>query len=958
MRMRWSAQLPGGAVPAWRRVPLAALGCLTVVVVACYGGVLFGDRQFAFRDSAHFYYPLQWRVQQEWSAGRLPLWEPGANGGQPMLGSPMAAVLYPGKLVFALLPYAWGIRLYTVGHEVLAFWAMFALMRHWATGRAAATLAGLSYAFGGPVLSDYFNIIYLVGAAWLPLGILAADRWIRLGRRRGLVELALVLAMQVLGGDPEMAYLNMLCALGYGVGLSRSAAGARPRTSAVLLGVAAVALIWVWAGPSLARLVHAGGGRRGQSLLLSAWMLGLAAYAATRRPGHRARLAAMLLGLVAAGILALLLASAQVLPVLEHMAASERWAAAGPEDLFESSLLPYRVVEWIWPRVFGGFTAGPRYWMPILPPAGAHRPSPLSLYVGALPLILALGAAGFRDGPPWRSWMTAVVLLSFWGSLGEFAGPSGWSAGAATGDDSFYGLLTTALPVLRIFRFPYKLLTLTTLGLSALAAVGWDRFASGVGRRRSFAIAIGLLVTTFVGLASAATMRDRMAAAMAARAVGSAVFGPLDAPGAAGAVVRGLGHGAVALSASLAILIGSMGRRRAAATAMAMALVTADLAVAHAPLIIAIPQADFEREPEVLEAIRAAERAEPGPGPFRIQRLPSWVPTGWADSPSKERLRELVDWEIDTLQPAFGWLHGLDYVFVDESETASLDQRRLFRPAYRVLDPATSSTLGVEPGKPVLYHPRAAFDLWGARYFILPSSPGDWTDENRSYAAFIDRTDLIYPDPASMAGPDRAGDRRRWLRERDVQVRRNRSAFPRAWVVHDARLIRPLDGGHSAARDTLIARLQSADAPDRAGGASSPADLRRTAYVESDAPSTLAPYLPGEDPHPLDSSSPAAEIVSVREEAPTRTVIEASLRRPGLVVLANRFDPGWRLTIDGQPATIHRANLSMRAAAVEGGSHTLVFTYRPASARLGAGLSMVGLLILGGLAIRTRLAGS
>src|SRR5262249_32274160 len=145
---------------------------------------------------------------------------------------------------------------------------------------------------------------------------------------------------------------------------------------------------------------------------------------------------------------------------------------------------------------------------------------------------------------------------------------------------------------------------------------------------------------------------------------------------------------------------------RAAAAAMAMALLTADLAVAQAPLIIAIPQADFERAPEVLVAIRAAERDDPSPGPFRIQRLPSWVPIGWADSPSKDRLRELVDWEIDTLQPAFGWLHGIDYVFVDESETASLDQRRLFRPVSEVPDPGLASALGIEPGRPVVFHPR------------------------------------------------------------------------------------------------------------------------------------------------------------------------------------------------------------------------------------------------------------
>src|SRR5262249_36144039 len=159
--------------------------------------VLFAGEQFAFRDAANFYYPLYARVQCEWSAGRLPLWEPGQDGGTPMLGTPMAAVLYPGKLVFALVPYDWGLRLYTVAHELLAFAAMVALGRSWGVSRTGATLAGLSYAFGGPVLTDDSNIIFLVGAAWLPLGLRAVDGWLRLGRRSALVELAAVLAMQL-----------------------------------------------------------------------------------------------------------------------------------------------------------------------------------------------------------------------------------------------------------------------------------------------------------------------------------------------------------------------------------------------------------------------------------------------------------------------------------------------------------------------------------------------------------------------------------------------------------------------------------------------------------------------------------------------------------------------------------------------------------------------------------------
>ena len=84
--------------------------CFTFLVVACYGGAFFGGGQFAFRDAAHFYYPHYYRVQQEWAAGHLPLWEPRENSGMPLLGNPMAAVLYPGKILFAILPYAWGLR--------------------------------------------------------------------------------------------------------------------------------------------------------------------------------------------------------------------------------------------------------------------------------------------------------------------------------------------------------------------------------------------------------------------------------------------------------------------------------------------------------------------------------------------------------------------------------------------------------------------------------------------------------------------------------------------------------------------------------------------------------------------------------------------------------------------------------------------------------------------------------
>ena len=59
---------------------------------------------------------------------RWPLWDPGHNGGEPLLGNPMCAVFYPGK---SLLPAP--LRLGGSGvrdpHTLLAFLGMIVLGR-------------------------------------------------------------------------------------------------------------------------------------------------------------------------------------------------------------------------------------------------------------------------------------------------------------------------------------------------------------------------------------------------------------------------------------------------------------------------------------------------------------------------------------------------------------------------------------------------------------------------------------------------------------------------------------------------------------------------------------------------------------------------------------------------------------------------------------------------------------
>ena len=58
-------------------------------------------------------------------------------------------LLYPGKVIYAALPYAWAARLYAVAHSALAFAGVLALMRSWGTSWAGTSWADAQWADAG-----------------------------------------------------------------------------------------------------------------------------------------------------------------------------------------------------------------------------------------------------------------------------------------------------------------------------------------------------------------------------------------------------------------------------------------------------------------------------------------------------------------------------------------------------------------------------------------------------------------------------------------------------------------------------------------------------------------------------------------------------------------------------------------------------------------------------------------
>jgi hypothetical protein len=935
-----------------------------------FSDVLFRDRQFAYRDAAQFYYPLYQRVQEEWAAGRWPLWMPEVNGGMPLLGNPIAAVFYPGKVIYSFLPYPWAARVYVIAHLLLAFGTMVVLLRSWGVSATGSALGGLSYAFAGPVLFQYANVIFLVGAAWMPLGLRAVDCWLTQGKRLALIELALVFSMQVVGGDLQSAYVLGVIAALYGGWLFQ------PRLQAarwaLLFGLVIVFYglqLWL-AGRNEASLkadTAAGESAAGwyrlaaRCVTLAAWALALGIMVRRWRP-----VVCGLVGIAAAGVLGLALTAVQLWPVIEFAGQSDRVAASLSKDIYAYSLPPFRALEWLWPNVSGTLDRGNRYWIETYPRRHSEEFWVPSLYLGAFTLVLACGSAGFFHGSPRRSLLTGLVVVGSLGCLGEYTSPRFWAgrAGqpdlttAATdpawkpmsitfvdpdgGDGGFYWLLTVVFPGMESFRYPSKLLTIVCLGLAGLAGMGWDLVVRGRARRAWWCAVLGLLASLgAIGflLGGSAPLHAYLSDPAWFRA---SAFGPLNVAGVISDLRAAMVQAVVVLSSSF-LLIRLAPLRHRTAGALAILIVALDLMAAGSRIVWTVPQAVYEEPPRMLKLIEASERSEPAPGPFRVHRVNLWQPVDWFLRSSNNRHEEIAQWQHDTLGSLTPVSFGLDSTYL-LGPSDVYDHAMLFMPGLRTADPQVARMAKLQPGEPYMYYPRQSFDAWNTRYFIIPARLLA-TDMYRGFVSFLPQTKTLYPDMRSFEGAGGDERRERWYFADDVSLLRNKVAFPRAWVVHRARFPRPIVGMSKAERKPLFRRLTARNDEAFSETDHSADDLRTIAWIETDHPEQFARFTAGGEPRP-------AESVVVLKVDPERVELAAELSAPGVIVLAETYYPGWELTIDGQPAPVLRVNRMMRGAAVDAGSHHLVYTYRPVSFRLGMIVSLAALAVIALLVVR------
>jgi len=867
------------------------------VIAPCFyllGAPVFSSCSFVNRDAGHYYIPLfQWTSSQ-WGSGGLPLWNPQENGGYPVVADATASLFYPGKAVYAL-PFNF-FRLhgvYILCHLLLAAGGVWLLARQWQISAAGGGFAAVAYAMAGAVSFQYCNVVFLVGAAWFPFVLLAGDRMFKQRSFFWSAVAGAVLALMTLGGDPQAAYHAGFCLAGYALIVS-----AQPHDL------------------------------KQQSRM---WRL------------LRSRLA--LLSAACGGLICL--AAVQLVPSWQWTSQSNRAAYINPRNIYEGatelsrgeeggrtaseriqtgilgepefgthhdhayqfSVAPWRIVELLWPNITGRPFPINNRWAGAIP--GADRVWTPSIYLGLAPLLLGLGCLQFRGGKDGRRWMTYLLLLAGVAALGWY-GP-GWLLhefrvgvlGAAPTDMAIgqpvggvYWLMVTLLPGYAYFRYPAKLATVATLALAVLAGAGFDKACDARWKwplRGVVVVGVLTLVTLIAATAVRPFWND-----VIERTHDDAFLGPVSPLGSANDLLFALVHALL-----LCLILAWMFTRKSRGSGWKLALLvltSVELCIANGWTAQVAPDALWQAEPYAAKVIAEdAQLTGPATGPAmqRVYRArgAKWLPLAWRRSGSAIRQRDGLQWDRATLSPKhhltsqYGVITGTHTSITPHDYIAVMHAARYF---------GVKRSDGVpEPAPRVL-------DFLGAAYRITPGSYRFAGDQ---------AVDSTIPAPPV-----------------NVNISRSQTALPRTWAVHQVVVMPPLK------QPSWLEVEQRTVSVWFPGGKLRPFD--KVAVVESrTAPAAIAPPL----------TQPSA--CRIQHETPTRVVIDAELHAPGLVVLSDRYDPGWKATVSsnggaGRKAAILRTNRVMRGVALPAGRHRIEYHYQPDSLRIGAIISILAWVLL------------
>jgi hypothetical protein len=117
-------------------------------------------------------FPLRVLSGQQIASGHLPLFNPLADAGTPLLGGLNAGALYPLTVIFAFVPAIAAWIFNCVAVYVIAASGMFALLRWHGLRTLSSFAAAMSFAYSGAMIGQLVHLGVVQGFAFIPWAVL------------------------------------------------------------------------------------------------------------------------------------------------------------------------------------------------------------------------------------------------------------------------------------------------------------------------------------------------------------------------------------------------------------------------------------------------------------------------------------------------------------------------------------------------------------------------------------------------------------------------------------------------------------------------------------------------------------------------------------------------------------------------------------------------------------------
>jgi hypothetical protein len=205
-------------------------------------------------DLLNYFVPMARQLAQRLSQGELPLWNPDACSGIPLLATLQVGALHPGSwLALVLHPidaFAWRALIETA----LGAWGFAWFARALGLGYPAAGAAAIWFVFACLLGQSYWPPLLSVtaGVPWL---FLAVERFLTTGALRWTVAIALVTCFEWIAGFPQVALYAGQLVVAYATVRLVSQARRAGRPEALRRGAALVAASMVGVGLASVQLL-------------------------------------------------------------------------------------------------------------------------------------------------------------------------------------------------------------------------------------------------------------------------------------------------------------------------------------------------------------------------------------------------------------------------------------------------------------------------------------------------------------------------------------------------------------------------------------------------------------------------------------------------------------------------------------------------------------------------------